>query len=151
MPLLEEIDQDTFKGLRKDVEDMIERLTGKRYRSVAMEESLPRGLVRDDGQILTHELLSVGTADDLALAIRLAMAKQFLAGSDGFLLMDDPLVDLDPERQKAAAEVLKDFATEKQILIFTCHPGHADQLGGPQPIPPVPRGTRLPAACRECA
>ena len=131
-PLLEEIDQDTFEGLRKDVEDMIERLTGKRYRSVAMEESLPRGLVRDDGQILTHKLLSIGTRDDLALAIRLAMARQFLDESNGFLLMDDPLVDLDPERQNAAAELLKDFATEKQLLIFTCHPGHANQLKGNQ-------------------
>ncbi|MDP8214828.1 MAG: SMC family ATPase [Candidatus Euphemobacter frigidus] len=129
-PLLEEIDQDTFKGLRKDVEDMIKRLTGKRYRSVAMEESLPRGLVREDGQILTRELLSVGTRDDLALAIRLAMARQFLGKSEGFLIMDDPLVDLDPVRQKAAAEVLKTFAGKKQILILTCHSSHADRLKG---------------------
>ena len=129
-PLLEEIDRDTFEGLRKDVEDMIERLTGKRYRSVAMEESLPQGLVRDDGQILTHELLSVGTRDDLALAIRLAMAKQFLGESDGFILMDDPLVDLDPDRQQAAAELLRDFAGGKQLLIFTCHPPHAERLNG---------------------
>jgi len=129
-PLLEEIDQGTFEGLRKDVEDMIERLTGKRYRSVAMEESLPQGLVRDDGQILTHELLSVGTRDDLALAIRLAMAKQFLGESDGFILMDDPLVDLDPDRQQAAAELLRAFAGGKQLLIFTCHPPHADRLKG---------------------
>lgn len=133
-PLLEEINRDTFKGLQKDVEGMIEKLTGKRYRSVAMEGSLPRGLVRADGQILTHDLLSVGTRDELALAIRLAMAKQFLGDSDGFLIMDDPLVDLDPERQQAAAELLSDFAAEKQLLIFTCHQSHAEHLKGEQVI-----------------
>ncbi len=128
--LLAEIDRDTFRDLKRDVEEMIGRLTGRRYRAVEMEGSLPRGLVREDGQVLPPELLSVGTRDELALAVRLAMAKRFLKEGGGFLLLDDPLVDLDPRRQEAAAGLLQDFAADTQLLIFTCHPRHAEILGG---------------------
>jgi exonuclease SbcC len=55
----------------------------------------------------------------------LAMADYFLKEEDGFLVMDDPLVDLDPQRQKLAAGVLSRFAEEKQVVLFTCHPAHA--------------------------
>jgi len=60
----------------------------------------------------------------------LVMAEHFLKDADGFLMMDDPLVDLDPERQNRAAETLKSFAEKKQFLIFTCHPSSAALLGG---------------------
>ena len=66
----------------------------------------------------------------MGLAVRLAMSKYFLQGSDGFIAMDDPLVDLDPERQQKSAEVLKAFARDKQLIIFTCHPSHVTLLGG---------------------
>ena len=48
----------------------------------------------------------MGTKVGLGLALRLAMSKYFLEGSDGFLIMDDPLIDLDPERQEAASEYI---------------------------------------------
>ncbi len=48
----------------------------------------------------------------------------------GFLLLDDPLVDLDPERQEATAEGLRRFSSGKQVILFTCHPHHAQLLGG---------------------
>lgn len=130
--LLGEVDRETFTGLRKDLEGMIERLTDRRYRSVAMEGSLPRGLVRDDGRVLTSGLLSLGTRDGLALAVRLAMAGRFLEEGGGFLLLDDPLVDLDPERRRAAAGLIEEFAGSTQLLVFTCHPEHAGLLRGRQ-------------------
>jgi DNA repair protein SbcC/Rad50 len=130
--LLEDIDQDTFTDLKKDVEELVGKLTGRRYQKVAMKGSLPRGLVRNDGQILPPDLLSVGTRDELALAVRLAMAKRFLKKGGGFLLLDDPLVDFDPRRQEAAAGLLKDFAVETQLLVFTCQPRHAELLSDRQ-------------------
>jgi len=44
--------------------------------------------------------------------------------------MDDPLVDMDPERQQAAAGALRELAAEKQLILFTCHPATAQMLGG---------------------
>jgi uncharacterized protein YhaN len=78
---------------------------------------------------LGWDQLSAGTRDTLALALRLAMADYFLGGEDGFMLLDDPLVDMDPDRQKAAAAALKAFAAGRQLIVFTCHPATAALLG----------------------
>jgi exonuclease SbcC len=105
-------------------------ITSGKYETVPMEEGLPEGFVTQGGVFLPHDLLSAGTRDTLALALRLSMAEYFLEESDGFLFMDDPLVNLDPERQKNAAEILARFAEKRQIVLFSCHPSNADLLGG---------------------
>ena len=58
------------------------------------------------------------------------MARWFLQADDGFLILDDPMVDMDPQRQAAATVAIAEFSTERQTIIFTCHPAHAAQLGG---------------------
>jgi exonuclease SbcC len=58
------------------------------------------------------------------------MANRFLGGADGFVIMDDPLVNLDPDRQLKAAALLRVYAENRQVIIFTCHPAHAEILGG---------------------
>jgi exonuclease SbcC len=128
--LLGEMDSSTHLALQKDLEHYVSVMTGDRYKQVRMEEGLPEGFVRGDGRVLTHELLSIGARDVLSLALRLSMANHFLKDANGFLIMDDPLVNLDPDRQKKAVEVLKAYAEQKQVLIFTCHPSHAELLGG---------------------
>ena len=44
------------------------------------------------------------------------------------VLMDDILVNFDPERAKAAASAVLSLAGNHQILFFTCHPHTADLL-----------------------
>jgi exonuclease SbcC len=80
---------------------------------------------RSDGQALPYDLLSAGTKDLFALALRLAMADFFLRSKEGFLLLDDPLVDLDPVRRGLAAASLAEFADRQQLVFFTCQPAHA--------------------------
>jgi len=104
----------------------IRETTGGAYQGMQVEELLPAGLVRENGGVLPASLLSAGTLDTLALSLRLAMAELFLTGREGFLVLDDPLVDLDPERQQLAAAALAGFAENKQLLLFTCHPGQAE-------------------------
>ncbi|MCB0784886.1 MAG: hypothetical protein KDC02_11835, partial [Flavobacteriales bacterium] len=52
----------------------------------------------------------------------------YLKDDDGFLLLDDPFTDMDPARRTAAAGALAAFAQERQVLLLTCHPGHAREL-----------------------
>lgn len=132
LDLLEQMDSDTYRDLKKDLEQYVAAMTDNRYTKVELDEGVPQGFLRSDGELLPYELLSAGTKDVLALALRLAMSNHFLKDADGFLIMDDPLVDLDPERQKNATELLKTFAENKQILLFTCHTSHAELLGGHQ-------------------
>ncbi|MFW5741698.1 MAG: AAA family ATPase [Spirochaetota bacterium] len=97
------------------------------YRAVAAEDPLvPQRLARVDGPELGYELLSQGTRDTVALAVRLALAETALDDGEAPLLLDDPLVDMDPRRRAAAAKAITEYAARHQVVLFTCHPDHAD-------------------------
>jgi exonuclease SbcC len=117
-------------AMRADLEKTLAAMTGGRYASVEMEGTLPSAVLPAGGVRVDRKLLSAGTADSLALALRLVMARRFLAKADGFMVMDDPLVEMDPDRQGAAAAALREFAAERQLVVFTCHPSTAGLLGG---------------------
>ena len=128
--LLGKSDTAVIAGMRAALEPLIKAMSRGRHAGVALEGSLPRGLTDASGRVLGWELLSGGTRDMLALALRLAMASFFLRDSDGFLMLDDPLSEMDPERQKAAAAALRSFAEDRQLIAFTCHPASAEMMGG---------------------
>jgi DNA repair protein SbcC/Rad50 len=117
-------------GMRTPLETMVAGMTAGRHVEVRMDGALPSGLAAADGARLSWELLSAGTKDTLALALRLAMASFFLGDADGFVMMDDPLVDMDPVRQKAAAAAIASFAQHRQLILFTCHPSTAALFAG---------------------
>lgn len=128
--LLEELDEGVYEPFTALVSQYLATLTNNRYRNVPSGTSLPGAVVRRDGRSLPYDLLSAGTKDIFALAMRLAMAEFFLGGTEGFLVLDDPLVDLDPDRQRRAAALLTEFSKKQQLVIFTCHPAHAQLLAG---------------------
>lgn len=128
--LLGKSDTAVIAGMRAALEPLIQAMSEGRHAGVALDGSLPRGLANARGHVLGWELLSGGTRDMLALALRLAMATFFLRETDGFLMLDDPLSEMDPERQKAAAGILRSFAKDKQLVVFTCHPASAEMMGG---------------------
>jgi uncharacterized protein YhaN len=47
---------------------------------------------------------------------------------DGFFLLDDPFTDMDTTRRAAAIQAIGTFAENHQVLFFTCHPEHAEEL-----------------------
>ncbi len=130
--MLKVMDSGTYQGIEDDITNYVAAITDNRYTKIKMEGSLPQGFVRSDGETIVYDLLSHGTKDSLGLALRLSMASHFLNEAKGFLAMDDLLVNIDPLRQEKAAGVLRKFAEEKQVIIFTCHPNHAQLLGGNQ-------------------
>jgi exonuclease SbcC len=128
--LLEELDEGVYEPFTNLVSQYLSTLTNARYRNVPSGTSLPGAVIRRDGRSLAYDFLSAGTKDLFALAVRLAMAEFFLGNTEGFLVLDDPLVDLDPDRQQRAATVLTQFSKKQQLVIFTCHPTHAQLLAG---------------------
>jgi len=118
-----------FGDLEIKVNDYLARLSNGRYSEVKMEDVAPMGIEKD-GFILENHLLSQGTSDILALATRLAMADYYLGDEDGFLMLDDPMTELDDERKVFASQLLSEVAEEKQVFVFTCHGNHKDLLGG---------------------
>ncbi len=109
------------------------RITDGRYRRLVTQED-GIDLIAADGSRLDAAALSRGTAEQLYLCLRLALAAEFGRLAVPLpLVMDDVLVNFDPERARLAAQVLLDATPEHQILLFTCHPETVDLLIGLAP------------------
>ncbi|MEO1998896.1 MAG: AAA family ATPase, partial [Planctomycetaceae bacterium] len=123
--LRSDLDSGTLDPWNASLRIYTDNLTASRYRDIDIES----GHALRSGEFeLPLTLLSLGTKSCLGVALRLSMAAHFLRGSRGFVVLDDPMVDLDPERQALMASTLKQFAQDQQTIVFTCHPSHAALL-----------------------
>ena len=75
------------------------------------------------GAAKTTEQLSRGAREQLLLSLRLGFIKEYEKQAEPLpMIIDEILVNFDPERAKNMAGVLHSFAADSQILMFTCHP-----------------------------
>lgn len=132
-------------------------ITGGRWQSIAasLEDGVPRA-VPADGEPVPHEHLSRGTREQLYLALRLGYVRTHALHAEPLpLIMDDILVNFDPERAARTAAALAELCGKRdgrdgvapnaadeppndaatiaggkphQILFFTCHPHTVDML-----------------------
>ena len=67
--------------------------------------------------------LSRGTREQLFLALRLALILSLDKGAEPLpVVLDDVLVNFDPERRRAVRQELARFAEERQVIMFECDP-----------------------------
>jgi len=128
--LKNELDAHTYVPLVEKFGRYLALATGGRYSLAVLEGAVPGKITSAEGRTLPVELLSAGTSSGVALALRLALAAYLLQDAEGFLIMDDPLVHLDPERRESAATLIREFAADKQTIITTCDSQTAKLLGG---------------------
>lgn len=77
------------------------------------------------------QLLSSGTADQLYLAVRLAICEMVLpAEQNAPLILDDALLTFDDERLHKTLDYLVRLGEQRQILLFSCQSREADYLTG---------------------
>lgn len=79
--------------------------------------------IRESGQPMDTSLLSRGTAEQLYLSMRFALAEEYAGKAVLPLVLDDILVNFDEQRMESCLRVLADFSSRHQVLLFTCH-GH---------------------------
>ena len=85
---------------------------------------------REDGTRLGPEHLSRGTAEQLYLAVRLALVREYSRHVEPLpVIFDDIFVNFDPERTRNSIEAVRDLSKTHQILLFTCHPHFSDLVG----------------------
>ena len=124
-----QLDSNTFAPLQKSISNYVSQLTLNKYTVPLLDDYLPATIQSADGD-MSVQLLSAGTLDALALAVRLAMAEELLASRQAFVIMDDPLINLDPARKKASADTIRRFAEAgRQVVVFTFEPAHAALFG----------------------
>lgn len=77
------------------------------------------------------QLLSSGTADQLYLAVRLAICEMVLpVEQNAPLILDDALLTFDDERLHKTLDYLVRLGEQRQILLFSCQSREADYLAG---------------------
>ena len=73
--------------------------------------------------------LSRGTREQLYLALRFGLIREFGEHAERLpVVVDEALVNFDPERAKQAAQAFAELAKTNQVLVFTCHPATADMF-----------------------
>jgi uncharacterized protein YhaN len=66
--------------------------------------------------------LSRGTREQLYLAMRLGLIEQYERNAEPLpVIMDDILVNFDDDRGPLAIKALAGFATDRQVIVMTCH------------------------------
>ena len=97
----------SFEGLRADFDDKGDPIIKAK---------------RADGKMLTLDVMSDGSRDQLFLALRLGgLARYVKANGPIPFIVDDVLVHFDDDRSAAALAALGELAKETQVIFFTHH------------------------------
>lgn len=108
----------------RNAQEFFSRVTGGRYEKLIS----PLGTqtitaVERDGGSKDPSQLSRGTEDQLYLALRFGLVREFGARAANLpVVVDDILVNFDPERAQRTAHAFADLSRTNQVLVFTCHP-----------------------------
>jgi len=119
-------------ALNQRAGELLHRLTGGKYDQVSLTREF-EALASRQGDVTPRKLLTLskGTADQLYLAVRLAVCDLVLPGEDPApLVLDDALVNFDDERLALALDLLQELAQHRQILLFTCQSRERLYLNG---------------------
>ncbi|WP_144702896.1 ATP-binding protein [Fictibacillus phosphorivorans] len=96
------------------------KITESEYQSITFTDNNELMVLNGDGLGFYPHELSRGTAEQVYLAIRLAVA--YHAGPRDFpILMDDIAVNFDGLRTKRTLQLIQETAFDRQVLFFTCH------------------------------
>ena len=122
----EEFQQERQPALMLSASKYLSKLTLGRYtsvRAVIGEKEQDLQVIDGEGQTKRANELSRGTAEQLFLAMRFALIEEYAKNAEPMpVVLDDILVNFDPERAKAACKVIIDLSEQFQVIFLTCHP-----------------------------
>jgi hypothetical protein len=106
----------------------IGRITNGRYRRLRVDENTLSFSVysAERGEWTDAKDLSRGTRDQLYLCARLGIVRQITQPATPPLVFDDPFVTFDDERAQRAVEMLRDAASDLQVIYLTCSERYDD-------------------------
>jgi hypothetical protein len=93
-------------------------LTGCRYGGIALGPDLETHSISTAGGDRLLSSLSVGTRDQLSTIFRLSLAEQLRSA----VMLDDQLTQSDAQRMLWLRELMRQLASNIQIIVFTCRP-----------------------------
>ena len=105
-------------ALVQPVSERIAGFTAGRYGELALGPQLDATGIELDGSEREFGALSVGTREQIALVLRLAIAEAL----GTFVVLDDQLTQTDDARMEWMRQLLARAAKVSQIVVLTCHP-----------------------------
>ncbi|MDE6663021.1 MAG: hypothetical protein K2K46_06715, partial [Lachnospiraceae bacterium] len=101
---------DKYFGILCDIESENYQLDANLEMSV-LEQGMPRNTA----------FLSAGYQDMIGICMRMALIDAMYKDEKPFVIFDDPFVNLDGEKTRAALKLLEVIAGEYQVVYFTCN------------------------------
>ena len=111
----------TTRYVERRVNATIGRMTGGRYRRVAIDDGTlaVRVFAADRSDWVPIEALSDGTAEQVLLAARIGLLGFVTGGQLPPLLLDDPFAGYDDARAARSFDLLRELAAGQQIVYLT--------------------------------
>ncbi len=108
--------------IRQYLDPWLKDLTGGGFSSLSINEALqPDSAVLNDGtNRISLESLSYGTAEQVVVLTRLAMAVILSQKEKNLVVLDDRLVNADPIRLKRMLSIIDEVSRKCQIIISSC-------------------------------
>jgi uncharacterized protein YhaN len=109
-------------------------LTGGRYERLVVDERPEANLFQVVGPGIPAPIslappVSTGTLEQAYLSLRLAIVDHLDQGGERLpLFIDEVFVNWDRERRAKGLEVLAGMSSKRQVFVFTCHEGLAEEL-----------------------
>ena len=126
----QKFEQERQPSVIRHAQDFFSGVTGQRYGRVFAPIGEQTITVTDYNEASKQPAeLSRGTREQLYLALRFGRIREFGEHAERLpVVVDEALVNFDPERARLAAEAFGQLAETNQVLVFTCHPGTADMF-----------------------
>ena len=126
----QKFEQERQPSVIRHAQDFFSGVTGQRYRRLYApigEQTITAtdatGASKQPGE------LSRGTREQLYLALRFGLIREFGEHAERLpVVVDEALVNFDPQRARLAAESFAQLAETNQVLVFTCHPSTAEMF-----------------------
>ena len=105
--------------ISRRAQELFAQLTGGRYQRITLGEDLSVSTAAEGEDTLRAALWrSDGTADQLYLALRLAVAEELTPEAP--LVLDDAFVRFDDDRLREILNIFMRSGEAKQVILFTC-------------------------------
>ncbi len=112
--------------LQDRASEIFRRISRTPDRSITLDERFGIQVITAGNQPCVARQLSQGARDQLALAMRLAVAELLAEGALPPLLLDDPFLAFDAPRLDAMRQALLQLAEDRQIILLSHREGLAD-------------------------
>ena len=126
----QKFEQERQPSVIRHAQDFFSGVTGQRYQRLYAPIGEQTITVTDAAGASKQPVeLSRGTREQLYLALRFGLIREFGEHAERLpVVVDEALVNFDPERARLAAESFAQLAETNQVLVFTCHPSTAEMF-----------------------